>query len=211
MTPAQSAVLADQADRAAIRDLLESWVVWRDSGDWDRLGTLWHDGGRIVTTWSNSSHEDFIAASRKVFDQHGAVALHLLGGSSIDIGESRAVAHSKMQIIMRGVLEGLEVISTCTGRFVDALEKRNDRWGIVLRQPVYELDRLDLVDPSASLKLDANLLASFPSAYRHLGYLQTKMGLKVNPRLPTTTGPEMDALRNRMESWLAGTPLSCLD
>ena len=203
--------VAQQADRSAIRDLLENWVVWRDSGDWDRLAKLWHDGGQMVTTWSTSSHEDFIAASRKVFQEHGAVALHLLGGSSIDIDGIRAVAQSKMQIIMRGALNGVGVISTCTGRFIDAMEKRDGRWGIVLRQPVYELDRLDVVDHSATLDVDPELLASFPAGYRHLGYLQTKMGLKVNPNLPTTTGAEMDALRGRMKKWLAGKPPSCLN
>lgn len=211
MTPDHNTALANLTDRCAIRDLLENWVIWRDSGDWDRFETLWHQGGRMVTTWSTSRYEDFVAASRRVFDQHGAVALHLMGGSSIDLDGSRAVAESKMQIIMRGVLEGLQVISTCTGRFVDALEKRDGRWGLVLRQPVYELDRLDLVDPAASLELETDLLASFPAAYRHLGYLQTKMGLKVNPKLPTTTGPEMDALCGRMQRWLAGEAASCLD
>ena len=32
-------------------------------------------------------------------------------------------------------------------------EKRDHRWGIVLRQPIYEQDRVDPVDPSATLKL----------------------------------------------------------
>ena len=27
------------ADRLAIRDLVENWVVWRDSGDWERFRT----------------------------------------------------------------------------------------------------------------------------------------------------------------------------
>ena len=28
-------------DRQRIRDLLESWVVWRDAAEWDRLATVW--------------------------------------------------------------------------------------------------------------------------------------------------------------------------
>jgi hypothetical protein len=36
------------------------------------------------------------------------------------------------------------------------------RWGIVLFQPILEKDRLDPVDPAATLKLDKELLARFP-------------------------------------------------
>lgn len=32
-------------DRLAIRDLLENWAVWRDAADWERLSTVWHEGG----------------------------------------------------------------------------------------------------------------------------------------------------------------------
>jgi len=42
--------------------------------------------------------------------------------------------------------------------------------GLVLRQPIYEKDRLDPLDPSAKLALDAELLARFPEGYRHLAY-----------------------------------------
>ena len=38
----------------------------------------------------------------------------------------------------------------CTGRFYDFLEQRDGRWGIVLRQPIYERDRLDPIDPAAT-------------------------------------------------------------
>ena len=60
---------------------------------------------------------------------------------------------------------------------------------MVLKRLVYEKDRLDPVDPSAKLSLDQDLLKSFPEGYRHLAYLQTKIGYKVKkdmagPRRP---------------------------
>jgi hypothetical protein len=67
----------------------------------------------------------------------------------------------------------------CFGRFYDFFEKRDRRWGIVRRQPIYEKDRLDPVDPSAVLQLDANLLNSFPEGYCHLAYLQARNGFKI--------------------------------
>lgn len=196
-------------DRAAIRELLENWVVWRDAGDWDRFATLWHDDGHMVATWCQTGFADFIAACRRSFDA-GTTALHLLGGSSIELNGVRAVSQTKMQILVQGLLDGVAVNSTCVGRFVDALEKRDGRWGLVLRHPVYELDWLAPVAPSVTLHLDPDLLGSFPTGYRHIAYLQTKMGLTVNRNLPCTRGPEVEALQARMRRWLAGGPVAAL-
>ena len=81
------------------------------------------------------------------------------------------------------------------------------RWGLVLRQPIYEKDRLDPVDPSAKLTLDQDLLKRFPEGYRHLAYLQTRIGYKVKPDMPGIDGPELEALYARGKTWLAGKPL----
>ena len=80
-----------------------------------------------------------------------------------------------MTISQRADVDGVRVDVVCTGRFYDFLERRDGRWGVVLRQPIYEKDRMDPVDPSATLALDAALLAQFPEGYRHLAYLQTGM------------------------------------
>jgi hypothetical protein len=197
-------------DRMAIRELLENWVVWRDAGDWDRFATVWHDDGRMIATWFQSNAGDFIAGCRKAFEA-GMVGLHSLGGTSIDVRGKRAVAHTKMQIVQRGPLEGIEVDVTCIGRFVDALEKRDGRWGMVLRQPVYELDRMTPVDPARVPQLDAALLGEFPEGYRHLAYLQTRLGFTVSKALPGTRGPEIEALNGRMNQWLDGEAAGCLD
>jgi hypothetical protein len=97
------------------------------------------------------------------------------------------------------------------GRFVDALEKREGRWGLVLRQPVYELDRMTPVTPVTLPALDEELLGSFPQGYRFLAYLQTKMGFDVSKNLPGTRGPEIAALNIRMSLWLDGEAGECLD
>ena len=85
--------------------------------------------------------------------------LHFLGGSSIDIEDDRATAQTKMTISQRADVHDVTCDVVCTGRFYDFLERRDDVWGIVLRQPIYEKDRLDPVDPSARLELDGALLA----------------------------------------------------
>ena len=112
-----------------------------------------------------------------------------------------------MTISQRAVVEGVEVDVLCTGRFYDFLEKRGGSWGIVLRQPIYEKDRMDPVTPGAAPALDRALLESFPVGYRHLAYLQTRIGYVVKKDMPGLQGPEVEALYARAAAWLAGKPL----
>jgi hypothetical protein len=96
----------------------------------------------------------------------------------------------------------------CTGRFYDFMEKRAGRWGMVLRQPIYEKDRLDPVDPADSLILDEQTLARFPEGYRYLAYLQQQAGYPVKPDMPGLVGPEVERLYARGAAWLAGEPVA---
>ncbi|WCM25009.1 nuclear transport factor 2 family protein [Sphingomonas sp. QA11] len=198
----RSSTLEDIVDRSAIRDLLENWVVLRDAGDWDRFSDLWHPDGRMNATWFSATAPEFIAGCRRMFDA-SVIGLHALGGSSIEIVGQRAVAQTKMQILQRGKLDGVDVDVTCHGRFMDALEVLDGRWRLLLRQPVYEIDRIDTVRPDARLELDDEILNGFPIGYRHLAYLQTKMGFDVSRDLPGTRGPEIAALDERLQRWLS--------
>jgi hypothetical protein len=196
-------------DRLAIHELLQNWVIWRDAGDWDRFATVWHEDGRMNATWFQADAAEFIAGCRKGFDA-GIIGLHSLGAISVEVQGTRAIAQSKMQIVQRGEIDGVEVDVTCLGRFVDALEKRDGRWGIVFRQPVYELDRMTPVNPAHVPLLDQKLLDSFPVGYRYLAYLQSKVGFAVYNNLPGTRGPEIAALNARMMLWLRGASADCL-
>jgi hypothetical protein len=109
-----------------------------------------------------------------------------------------------MQIAQRGPIEGVVCDVVCSGRFYDFLEKRAHRWGIVRRQPIYERDRINPVDPAATLRLDPALLARFPEGYRHLAYLQSKNGQTVKTDMPGLMGLELDALYRRGAAWLSG-------
>ena len=190
-------------DRAAIREVIGNWAVWRDAGDFGRLQTCWHQDGSMVTTWGRFAAADFVAASRAGWER-GSDVVHLLGGTAIDVAGDRAVAQTKMTIQQRGDLAGVVVDVTCTGRFYDLFERRGGRWAIVLRQPIYERDRLDPVDPGARVVLDPDLLAGFPGGYRHLGYLQTMAGMTVERDLPGLRGAAVEALYARGARWLGG-------
>jgi hypothetical protein len=202
-----SNVLQDERDGRAIRDLIENWAIWRDAGDWNRFRTVWHDDGWMNATWKQGTAEEFITASIEGWNR-GVSILHFLGGTSIDLSADRAIAQTKMTISQRSDVHGVLCDVVCTGRFYDFLERRRGRWGMVVRQPIYEKDRIDPVDPSASLKLDDNLLSQFPVGYRHLAYLQSQIGYPVKKDMPGLRGPEVEALYARGQRWLHGESLS---
>lgn len=192
--------------RLAIREVIENWVVWRDAGDWERFRTVWHDDGVMMATWFQGPASEFIRVSREGWAR-GVSILHFLGGSSIDLAGERAIAQTKMTISQRAEVHGVQVDVVCTGRFYDFMERRAGRWGVVLRQPIYEKDRMDPVDPAAKLALDGALLAQFPEGYRHLAYLQSGIGYAVKRDMPGLKGPEVEALYARGQRWLAGGAL----
>jgi hypothetical protein len=180
-------------DTLAIKEVVENWAVFRDSGDWERFRTVWHPEGIMMATWFQGTFEEFIRVNKEGWDK-GVSILHLLGGTSVEIAGLRAIAQTKMTISQRAPVHGVTVDVLCTGRFYDFFEKRNDRWAIVLRRLFYEKDRMDPVDPSQTVKLDPKILAQFPEGHRHLAYLQSGLGFKVKTDMPGLKGPDADAL-----------------
>jgi hypothetical protein len=199
-------VSSEVLERLAIREIVENWAVWRDAGDWDRFRTVWHADGRMMATWFQGTADEFIAVSRDGFEK-GVSILHFLGGNSVDLAGARAISQTKVTISQRARVHDVLCDVVCTGRFYDFFEKRAGRWGLVLRQPIYEKDRMDALDPAARLTLDPALLQRFPEGYRHLAYLQTEIGFKVKPDMPGLKGPEVEALYARGRAWLEGKPL----
>jgi hypothetical protein len=191
-------------ERIAIREVVDNWVLWSDAGDWQRFATVWHDDAWMTATWFQGPATEFQKARRAGFER-GVNIIHFLGGTTVDVAGTRAIAQTKMTINQRATVDGVVVDAVCTGRFYDFFAKRQGRWAIVRRQPIYEKDRLDPVTPGAKLDLDAALLARFPDGYRHLAYLQTKAGFTVKLGLPGVRGPEVAKLYAEGAAWLAGS------
>ena len=189
-----------------IRRLVENWAVWRDAGDWERFRSVWHNDGMMMATWFQGPFEEFIRVTIEGWER-GVSILHFLGGSSIDVNGPRAIAQTKMTISQRGPVHDVLCDVVCTGRFYDFFEQREGRWGLVHRQPIYEKDRIDPVDPAATLRLDAQRLATLPEGYRHLAYIQTGIGYQVKMDMPQLRGAEVQQLYARGQAWLQGQPL----
>jgi len=192
------------SDKLAIRETVENWAMWRDAGDWERFRTVWHADGWMTATWFQGPAAQFIAVSREGFDR-GVSILHFLGGWTCDIAGNRAVSQTKMTINQRTPVEDVLCDVVFTGRCYDFFEKREGLFGIVRRQPIYEKDRIDPIDPATTPQLNAALLARFPEGYRHLAYLQSRNGFKVKDGLPGLRGAAVAKLYAEGRAWLAGS------
>lgn len=193
-------------DELLIRRLIERWAVWRDAGDWERFATCWHPDGVMMATWFQGPFAEFIRVTQEGWAK-GVSILHFLGGSAIEVNGDRAIAQTKMTISQRGPVEGVLCDVVCTGRFYDFVQRHEGEWKLLHRQPIYEKDRLDPVDPAAFIEVDQTQLAAFPEGYRHLAYIQTRIGYRVKLDMPMLKGSGVEDLYRRGQRWLAGGEL----
>lgn len=191
------------SDKLELRELIDNWAIWRDAGFWKKFRTVWHDDGRMMATWTQGTADEFIEMNKQGWSK-GVSILHFLGGFTCEVEGNRAVTQTKMTISQRGEVHGVMVDVVCTGRFHDFLEKRDGKWGMCLRQPIYEKDRMDPVTPGAEVVLDRAILDSFPTGYCHLAYLQSQVGYPVKKDMPGLKGHEVEALYSAGTTWLAG-------
>jgi hypothetical protein len=189
-------------DRVAITALINDWVVFRDSGDFDRLRAIFSPDGRMNATWFSGSADDFVANSRRMFGAPVPAVLHTLGGVSVDVRGERAVSQAKMAIAVLVTVHGTACEVTCSGRFYDLWRKIDANWKLQERFVIYERDRLTTLDGAPHPHLDEAILASFPPGYKHLAYAQQAGGATVINGLPGLTGAAVEALYARGRAWL---------
>jgi hypothetical protein len=189
-------------ERDAIRNAIAEWALARDAGQWERLRSLYAPGATMQTTWFEGSAGEFIERSAKGFGR-SAIAQHLVGASVIDLCGARAIAETRIVLLLRAALGQTQVDVTCYGRFVDFFESHRSKWRIWKRVPVYEKDRIDPVNPADQLDIDREALSQFAEGYRHLAYVQSRAGANVTKDLIEPGSVEEKDLYREGAEWLA--------
>jgi len=189
-------------DRAAIVEAVQNWGLWRDTGRWDRLRSLYTADAIQHTTWFVGPAAEFIDRCIELA-KRGARSQHFIGASSVDINGERAIAETRLVLLVRGTLQGSEVDVTCYGRSYDRFARSHGEWRISRRDMIYEKDRLDAVDPAAVVRLDAKELARYPAGYRHLAYLQASGGAHITADLPVPGSDALVLLYAEGDKWLS--------
>jgi hypothetical protein len=189
-------------DKMAISEVVQQWALWRDGGDWMPLRTCYTRDGRMTTMWFDGPADDFIAAC-KAGSGKGNTSGHFICGSTIRVNGKKALANSRLILVMRTKLDGVAVDLTSNGRFIDRFVNENGKWGIHHRRTIYDKDRMDLVTPGGKVVLDDAELATYAEGYRHLAYIQKRAGRGLTPNTPTYGSELLANLYRDDDSWLA--------
>ena len=192
-----------------IAQLMQNWGNWRDAGDWENLKTCYTPDATMVTTWFDGPAEGFIDSSiqMRAKQPKDRGVHHCIGGTTSQVHGNRATAETRITIFLRGVVHGKVVDVTVFGRFFDLLLKTQVGWRMQRREPIYDKDYLRAVDPADVVQLDATQLARFPSAFRHLAYVQSADGATFTTTIPEPYSAEEKAMYQRGQVWLEGAPL----
>lgn len=197
-----ASALQELLDRAAITRVVQDWGLARDTGRWDELRAFYTPDAIMQTTWFVGPAAEFVDRSIAAA-QKGARGQHFIGTATIALRGHKAVVETRMMLLLRAKVGDLEVDATCWGRFHDRFVKSDGQWRIQWRVPVYEKDRLDLVDPSATLVLDPELLERQQEGCRHLTYLQSLAGMSITPDVPVPGSASLQRLEAESAQWLA--------
>ena len=191
----------DLSKHQAIKRMLDAWGLFRDTCRFEELRDCYAPQATMVTTWFDGLASDFVDASVRASASKTLVQ-HFFGASTIEVKGSRAIAETRLMILVRMEFEETEVDVTCYGRFYDRIVREKNVWRILSRIPIYEKDSIAPVDSGVTVKLDPERLASFPTAFRHLAYLQASGGATITKSIPSHNGQAQQALYAAGEAWL---------
>ena len=120
--PSTDRELQSLLDQHAITDCVRRWTFYRDGHRWAQLRDLYTADGRMTTTWTIASADEFVAHCKRMAEKGGGrQSMHSLGVTMVDINGDRAIAESRMTLLVRGVVDGVEVDITELVKFIQEL------------------------------------------------------------------------------------------
>ena len=205
MPPTTSSTDDAHAAHAAITRLLHDWGLWRDTCRWKELRAAYATDATMMTTWFDGKASDFVDASIRM-SSGAALVQHFIGPSTIDVSGGRAIAETRLILLLRAALGGVDVDVTCYGRVYDRLVRDAGRWLILSRTPIYEKDTLQPVVASQRVEIPAETLARYPRGFCHLAHVQSSGGATITSGIPAHNSPDQARLYQQGLRWLADAP-----
>jgi hypothetical protein len=154
-------------------------------------------------TWFEGSPAGYIEGSKKTRAPGRVPGMHPINPAWCQAIGDRALVESQGQIVIRRLVDGVEVDVTVWCRFLARLERRSGEWRLKSFDSVYGKDRLDPVIPGQAVAIDEAELAAGRASYKFLTYLNNRSGTPVPQDLPGDDRPDLlAAFYADAEDWL---------
>lgn len=196
--PGLPGTAAEEADRAAIRRVIEAWGFARDCGDWDALAATFQPDGRIAVSWFEGPFAEFVETCRA--RRSVSYSKRVMCGSRVLLRGRHALAETDVLLCMRGPVGGTEMIGQTNMRFLDRVERRgNGAWRVLRRDAIYDHDWMVPAVPGAAPAMPD---AGDAPGHRYLAWRLRGAGRTVPPDLPGPGSGSEAGLRAGGLAWL---------
>lgn len=206
MQPDQSKRLAAMLDREELFDLVRRERFARDQRRFDVMRECFHDDAHVRTSWyDGTGGQAYVDATIKMMGPPPGGGKHWVFPAYAKINGDRATVESPAVIFGRGVMKGVEIEYHAYSRFFSRCVRQDGAWKIYTFEVLWEHDAMRAARPGEILPFDYAALAPMRSSYRHMAWLQTARGFKVNQDLLGDDRPEeLAAFHAGEDAWLAG-------
>jgi hypothetical protein len=185
------APLVDATDEREIFRLVKIERLARDTANWQLLTDSYWAESVVRVTWFTGSAEEFTRVSREQYEKGRGRGIHVIDPVWTEVAGDRALVESRGQILVRARLGEIEVDISNWCRFFSRVERGDDGWRLRTFDGIYSKDRVEPVDPAATLEIDWAVAAELRPSYRFLDYLNTQIGYRRNLELPGDDRPDL--------------------
>jgi SnoaL-like domain len=191
-----ASTLEDERDIAA---LMTGWI-YRDTGDWARLAGLFHADARISLSWFTGPAAQFVEASERM--AHSAFRTkHVIAAPAIAFSASKRRATAETNAIVIGENRQLRLGAVAHTRFLDRVEHRHGRWGIVERAAVYDFSSFAF-PAGPAVTVDEDAAGKYPTEYAALAYLLEASGFHVGETFVVKDSDRERDIKRSAAGWL---------
>lgn len=199
----------EMLEKIRIREIVEYDRYCTDYGLKEQQRALWHEDGRLFTTWFEGSIHDYLGnptirskelpKTHQPEESHG----HRINNTVVWLNGEKAIAEVLCFLNFRTEIQGEWMDSQCWCRMHYRLERRADRWGILYFEGIYEKDRMDPVFMDSCLEIPRDELEKFRSINWNMAYRRSCIGgLKNADRWAGSDVPEtLERLYTESSEW----------